>query len=150
MNNLKPITWHNPLDKIWGFHIHQELPLEDFDKALVIQKNCTEFLEKNKILVDVNAAFKPGYGPHLNYMWELRVESETENLFEKLGLAISYMCINRFGLSAFIHPLMHDRSLPEDLVTEGQENQTNTLWFSHQVTQNQDFFLILHEILIIK
>ena len=75
-------------------------------------------------------------------MWELRVESAKYNILEKMGLAISYMAINRFGLSAYIHPLMHDPFLPKEeaLRAEGHQNQANTLWFSHKVPQNQDFF----------
>ena len=46
------IEWHDPRKKIWGFHVHQELPLDDFIKALVIQKHATTFLKQNNIKVD--------------------------------------------------------------------------------------------------
>lgn len=136
------IEWHDPRTKLWGFHIHQELPLEDFTKALVTQMNCAGFLKERHIPIDNDDAIKPGYGPHLDYMWELRVESATDNVLEKMGLAISYMAINRFGLSAYIHPLRQDPSLPEEeaLAAEGRDNQANALWFSYRVSQNQDFF----------
>lgn len=136
------IEWHDPRKKIWGFHVHQELPLDDFAKAVVIQKNTATFLKQKNIPVDNDDVIKPGYGPHLDYMWELRVESATDNILEKMGLAISYMAINRFGLSAYIHPLMQDLSLSEDesLAAEGRDNQANALWFSYRVPQNQDFF----------
>jgi len=143
MSKIKPLEWHNPRDKIWGFHVHQELPLEDFPKSLVIQEKCAEFLKKKAIAITANDVITPGYGPHLDYMWELRVESAPKkNVLEKLGIALSYMSINRFGLSAYIHPLMHDPSLPEEaaLAVEGRENQANALWFSYRVPQNQDFF----------
>lgn len=142
MKKIHPLEWHNPREKIWGFHVHQELPIEDFSKALVIQENCAKFLKKHDIFIDASDAIKPGYGPHLDYMWELRVESANSNVLEKLGIAISYMAINRFGLSAYIHPLMQDPHLPEDmaLAAEGRENQENALWFSYRVPQNQNFF----------
>ena len=47
---------------------------------------------------------------------------------------------NRQGLSASIHPLMHDSSVPDDFETEGKFNQPNTLWFGSKMPQNQDFF----------
>ncbi|MHB1946956.1 MAG: DOPA 4,5-dioxygenase family protein [Gammaproteobacteria bacterium] len=137
MNN-----WLDPRQKIWGFHVHQELPRAEFAKALVIQSNASRFLKSKGIPIDNDDAIKPGYGPHLDYMWELRVESVTENVLEKMGLAISYMMINRSDLSAYLHPLMHDPNLPDEeaLATEGRENQNNALWFSYRVPQNQDFF----------
>src|SRR5471030_1393614 len=105
-NKFNHIEWINPRNKIWGFHIHQELPIEEFTTALVVQKNCAEFLQNHNINIDASDAIKPGYGPHLNYMWELRVENLSQQVLEKLGLVVSYMAINRFKLSAYIHPLM--------------------------------------------
>lgn len=142
MTRIDDIEWHDPHKKIWGFHIHQELSLEDFTKALVTQSNCSKFLKENQILIDNDDVIKPGYGPHLDYMWELRLENTTTNVLEKMGLAISYMAINRFGLSAYIHPLMQDPSLPEAeaLAVEGRDNQANALWFSYRVSQDQNFF----------
>jgi aromatic ring-cleaving dioxygenase len=135
-------TWINPREKIWGFHVHQELSLDEFTQALVIQEHCAEYLRVHDIAIDASDAIAPGYGPHLNYMWELRVESLTEDILEKLGLAICYIAVNRFGLSAYIHPLMHDvnLSVEQALLTEGRENQANALWFSYRVPQFQQFF----------
>ena len=129
MSNLSKIEWHNPYKKIWGFHVHQELPFDDFIKALALQKAAASFLKENHIPIDNDDVLKPGYGPHLDYMWELRVESAKYNILEKMGLAISYMAINRSRLSAYIHPLMQDPSLPEEdaLRAEGLENQANAL-----------------------
>lgn len=142
MNSTQKMTWHNPREKIWGFHVHQELPIEDFDKSLVTQKKCAEFLKIKNITVDADDVIKPGYGPHLDYMWELRVENLDDDVLEKMGLAISYMAINRFGLSAYIHPLMQDRTLSTEdaLAAEGRDNQANALWFGYRVAQDQDFF----------
>jgi aromatic ring-cleaving dioxygenase len=132
---------NNPFEKIWGFHVHQELPQADFAKALLIQEKCADYLLSQSIPVDAREAFKPGYGPHLNHMWELRVESNaTDSVLQNLGMAISFLAVNRFGLSAYIHPLMHDPSLPEDLATEGRLNQSNILWFGERVNQAKDFF----------
>lgn len=138
-NNL---NWYNPREILWGFHVHQELPLNEFAKALVTQKNCVHFLQQQNIPINNDDCLQPGYGPHLDYMWELRVESAREYVLEKLGLAISFMAVNRFNLSGYIHPLMHDAALPEfeALAAEGYYNQTNALWFGYKVPQNQDFF----------
>ncbi len=142
INKFHQSEWINPRNKIWGFHVHQELPINEFSTALVIQKNCSEFLNKHAITINASDVIKPGYGPHLDYMWELRVENLSQQVLEKLGLAISYMAVNRFRLSAYIHPLMHDATLPEAeaLTAEGKENQANALWFSYRVPQHQDFF----------
>lgn len=141
-DQIKKLKWLDPRQKLWGFHVHQELPIETFSKAMVIQRQCAAFLGHHNSPIDASDAIKPGYGPHLEYMWELRVESLKEDVLEKLGLAISYMAINRFLLGAYIHPLMHDISLsPESaLIAEGEENQVNALWFSDRVPQNQQFF----------
>lgn len=143
MGAVNQIEWHNPREKIWGFHVHQELPLGDFTKSLVIQRECADYFKCNDIPVDSSDAIMPGYGPHVEYMWELRVESADRwNVAEKMGMAISYMAVNRFGLSAYIHPLMQDPALPEEMAleVEGRDNQANALWFSYRVPQHQDFF----------
>lgn len=142
MQKFNEIAWHDPRKKIWGFHLHQELPLADFTQALVIQKKCSEFLIRHDVPIDNDDVIEPGYGPHLDYMWELRVESETDHVLEKMGLAISYFAINRLGLSGYIHPLMHDVSASEEemLAAEGRDNQANATWFTYKVPQNQDFF----------
>lgn len=137
------IEWHDPREKIWGFHVHQELPRADFARALVIHDSCARFLKAHKIPVDAADVIAPGYGPHLDYMWELRVENaDKKSVLEKLGLAISYMAVNRFNLSAYIHPLMQDITLTAEaaLEAEGRDNQVNALWFGHRVAQHQDFF----------
>ncbi len=136
-----PHEWIDPHEQIWGFHVHQELALENFAESLVVQAQCAQFLQKNGIPINADEVMKPGYGPHLNYMWELRVENSLLPL-EHMGLAISYMAVNRFGLSAYIHPVMHDKTLPTEaaLAAEGRYNQANALWFSQRVRQNQDFF----------
>jgi aromatic ring-cleaving dioxygenase len=141
-NKFEQLEWLDPRKKIWGFHVHQELPLADFSRALVVQEKCAEFLTQHNVTINAADVITPGYGPHLDYMWELRVETLTEQVLEKLGMAVSYMAVNRFGLSAYIHPLMHDTSLPEDaaLHAEGRENQANALWFTNRVPQHQDFF----------
>ena len=52
MSNLSKIEWHNPYKKIWGFHVHQELPFDDFIKALALQKAAASFLKENHIPID--------------------------------------------------------------------------------------------------
>ncbi len=139
MNNLNQ-EWLDPKTHIWGFHCHQELPLSQLGDALVIQKCTATFLKQHGVKIDAADAFKPGYGPHLQHMWELRIESAGTDAVNQLGLAASYMAINRSGLNGYIHPLRHDPNLPEDLETEGRLNQTGTLWLTEKVPQNQDFF----------
>lgn len=142
MKSLDQFKWSDPSEKIWGFHVHQELPIAEFSRALVIQQECHHFLSKQGIPINAEAAIKPGYGPHLDYMWELRVENVSNNVLEKMGLAIGFMSINRFNLSAYIHPLMQDPSLCEEeaLSSEGKDNQANALWFGYRVPQKQEFF----------
>ena len=132
--------WNNPQKMIWGFHVHQELPLASFPKALVIQERCSEFLSEQGLRISRAQIFRPGYGPHIDYMWELRVEQETDHVLPALGIAASFMAVNRFGLSGLIHPLMHDPRIKDDLQTEGRLNQANILWFGYEVKQNQNFF----------
>lgn len=142
MKMIEKIEWINPREKLWGFHVHQELPLEQFAQALSIQKQCAHYLNQHEIHIDNDDAIKPGYGPHLDYMWELRVENLKDHILEKMGLAIAFMAINRSKLSAYIHPLMQDKTLSDEqaLTAEGLENQANALWFGYRVAQNQDFF----------
>ena len=133
------MEWIDPKERIWGFHCHQELPFEQFPDALVIQQQCARYLAENGIDC-TSAAFLPGYGPHLLNMWELRVETASTGVLQKLGLAASFLTVNRFGLSGHIHPLMHDAGMDDDLKIEGVFNQPNALWFGYKVEQNQNFF----------
>ncbi len=140
---MKNVTeWKDPEKTLWGFHVHQELPEEDFARSLVIQSACKNFLAERGVSVDFEDALRAGYGPHINPMWELRVETQKRNLFEHMGAMISFLAVNRRDLPAYIHPLMHDESLPEieALKQEGETNQVNALWFGRRVAQNQDFF----------
>lgn len=114
--------------------------MEQFSDALLIQQKVAEYLRSHQIHIDDCDVFHPGYGPHLANMWELRVERDDKDVLEQLGVAIAFMAINRFGLSAYIHPLIHDRTKDEDLQGEGLYNQANTLWFSYKVPQAQEFF----------
>lgn len=136
------IQWLDPEVTLWGFHVHQELPVSDFSKSLVIQAGCKEFLEKCGVQIEADDAISAGYGPHINPMWELRVEKQKDRVLEHMGEIISFLSVNRAHLPAYIHPLMHDARLPdiEALKQEGELNQVNALWFGRRVEQQQDFF----------
>jgi aromatic ring-cleaving dioxygenase len=140
MNNI--LQWLDPETTIWGFHVHQELDESDFAKSLIIQQGCHDFLLKRNVIDDADDAIKAGYGPHVNPMWELRVESQKTDVLKHLGAMLSFMAINRSNLPAYIHPLMHNPALPalDALRQEGETNQVNALWFGHRVAQHQDFF----------
>ena len=127
---------------VWGFHVHMELPGTVFEKALLVQDACREYLESRNVAIDATDVMKKGYGPHLEEMWELRVESQKENVLEHLGYIIAFMAINRGDLPAYIHPVMHDIKLPsiQQLKHEGETNQEQSLWFGERVNQLQDFF----------
>lgn len=140
---MKPsITWHDPRKTIWGFHVHQELPQSQLASSLVVQQGSHDYLNQIGATVDADDVMQAGYGPHINPMWELRVESEKEDVLEKMGQMISFLSINRMKMPAYIHPLMHDPKLPdrEALKQEGLTNQVNALWFGEKVAQNQSFF----------
>lgn len=140
----KSLKWVDPLDTIWGFHVHQEVDVASFGTALLTQTACKEYLEARGVKVDAADATHEGYGPHLNEMWELRVESHPvrEETLSHLGAAIAFMAVNRGSLPAYVHGVMHDESLPaiEQLKQEGDTNQRNTVWLGHRVPQHQDFF----------
>lgn len=134
------IQSQNPQESIWGIHIHQELPLDEFKKSLVIQEACKQFLRQHQVAIDFEDRISPGYGPHLQYLWELRIENQADGILETLGLALSFMAINNHKMSAYIHPLRHNPTIDDDLLTEGLLNQGNTLWIYKKVDQKQDFF----------
>jgi hypothetical protein len=94
--------WQDEPSTLWGFHFHQEVPKSLFPKALVIQRECAGYLKSKNIFMTEDA-FKPGYGPLINFMWEIRVESDPRKVLKNLGLALSFLALNRFGLSASIH-----------------------------------------------
>jgi len=116
--------WLDPRKTIWGFHCHQELPLEQFSNALSINEQCASYLVRNGMHI-TNNSFKPGCGPHADWMWEIRVERGDPDALEQMGVAAAFFSVNRAGLSAFIHPLMHDKEKDDDLETEGLMNQPN-------------------------
>lgn len=139
---MNQLTWIIPENTIWGFHVHQELDEKDFPQSLVVQKACHDYLLSRNVTVDADDVIKAGYGPHINPMWELRVESQKSQVLEHLGAMLSFMAINRNKLPAYIHPVMHDPNLSEieALRHEGETNQYNALWFGRRVEQKQDFF----------
>ncbi len=140
--SIETQTWNDPKEIIWGFHIHQEVPKEDFNHSLISQKKHQDFLNGHNIHIDSANAFYPGYGPHIFHMWELRIETIKEDLLEKLGFTAAYLSLNKGNFSPYIHPLMHmQKELDEQsLIEEAETNQKNTLWFENQTPQNQDFF----------
>ena len=88
-NKPASLNWYEPQDRIWGFHCHMELPFEQFADALVIQDQLVEYLVGLGIVVSVEAAFEPGYGPHILHMWELRIESTPKDqVLAQLGQAL--------------------------------------------------------------
>eukprot|EP01060_Flectonema_neradi_P001760 TRINITY_DN1109_c0_g3_i1.p1 TRINITY_DN1109_c0_g3~~TRINITY_DN1109_c0_g3_i1.p1 ORF type:complete len:325 (+),score=66.74 TRINITY_DN1109_c0_g3_i1:57-1031(+) len=127
---------------VWGFHVHMELPGEEFQKSLLVQDACREYLEGREVKIDAMDVMKKGYGPHLEEMWELRVETQKDNVLGHLGHIIAFMAVNRGQLPAYIHPVMHDVTLPgiQQLKQEGETNQQQSLWFGVKVDQLQDFF----------
>eukprot|EP00386_Alphamonas_edax_P005456 GDKI01017580.1.p2 GENE.GDKI01017580.1~~GDKI01017580.1.p2 ORF type:complete len:351 (-),score=121.43 GDKI01017580.1:53-1063(-) len=143
-HTTKKLVFVDPLETIWGFHVHQEVDAKDFGTALLTQQGCREYLEARGVKIDASDATHPGYGPHLNEMWELRVETHPDRLgtLQQLGAAVAFMATNRGPLPAYIHATMHDESLPviEQLRQEGETNQANTIWFGQKIPQMQEFF----------
>ena len=138
------LVWTNPEDRVWGFHVHQEVPEADLPLSLVVQTQAKRYLSTRGVRVDHEDVIRPGYGPHLDNMWELRVESiaEREDVLRHLGASIGFIALNRGLLPAYVHPLMHDPTLPdvEQLRQEGETNQREAIWFGKRVAQQQDFF----------
>lgn len=138
---MENLSFSDPLKAIWGIHVHQELAQTDFAKALVVQQACAAYLQSHGLWITEQGATRPGYGPHLGHMWELRLEQQPELALKALGLALSFMAVNRMDLNAYIHPLMHDPNKVNDLATEGLKNQRNILWFGDKVQQQPSFFI---------
>jgi hypothetical protein len=137
--------WADPKEIIWGFHVHMETETEDdFKRSLAVQQAFTTFFtEKRGVQIKRSDCIKPGYGPHLGYMWELRMETVAkERVLAELGIAVAFMAVNRLGIPAYIHPTMHNEALPifDMLKQEGETNQRQSIWFGRRVAQHQDFF----------
>ncbi len=113
MNANTKLHWLDPRKTIWGFHCHQELPLEHFSNALSVNEQCEDFLVRNGMLT-TNDSFRPGYGLHADWMWEIRVERGDPDALEQMGIAAVFLAVNRSGLNAFIHPLMHDKDKDDE------------------------------------
>ena len=139
------LTSVDPLERIWGFHVHQEVSEDYLGKSLILQHQCKLFLESRGVTIHHADVMRRGYGPHVLPMWELRVESmrdDREAVARELGVAIAFCAVNRGALPAYIHPTMHDESLPAipQLRQEGELNQRQAIWFGERVDQLQDFF----------
>jgi aromatic ring-cleaving dioxygenase len=141
------VDFQDPLLSIWGFHVHQEFNeanTVDFGEALLLQQRCLSFLNDRGVSVDAKEVLHGGYGPHLNAMWELRVESlKPAFVLHALGEVIAFCAVNRYGRSGFyVHPTRHDEQLPprDQLLQEGLLNQSQILWFNEKVDQSQLFF----------
>eukprot|EP00759_Apiculatamorpha_spiralis_P053193 PhF_6_TR6124/c0_g1_i1/m.9056 len=141
---MQSITLKDPREAIWGFHVHQELPEEYFSDMLQLQTATKQYLQTRGVTPDFEDVFRPGYGPHINPMWELRVERQPkETVLEHFGAAVAFMAVNRGNFpSAYVHATMHDESLPgiQQLRQEGETNQKNAIWFGQRVTLKDDFF----------
>ena len=139
-----PVAFIDPLESIWGFHVHQELPEPLLPKALVVQQRCREYLLSRGVAVDHDDVMEAGYGPHLQCMWELRVESlpSRRAVLKELGEVVAFVAVNRAGLPAYVHPTRQDSGLPtiEELRQEGLLNQPQAVWFGARVPQFQEFF----------
>ena len=135
----------DPLCHVWGFHIHGEVASEAaFAEALVVQARCRDYMtQRFRCPIDKSDAVSPGYGPHLGYMWELRVESARFKAVFLFGHALAWMLANHQHLGGYIHATMHDETLPplEQLRQEGESNQRHSIFFGHaSVPQRQAFF----------
>jgi len=140
----KAQPWIDPQERIWGFHVHQELPEAELGNMLNLQEECKKYLAQRGAIANKEDVIMGGYGPHLNPMWELRLENlPRDSVLGHLGAAISWMCVNRAPMaSAYVHATMHDAKLPDilQLKDEGDTNQANQVWFGKKVDLLEDFF----------
>jgi len=148
-------TWHDPAAVMWGFHVHQDLTAATEDRlpaALALQRDSNTWLDRNGAVVDVLAAFRPGYGPHKSYAWELRVErlagrhgGDANAVFPAYGKALLWLGINHGpDESGYVHPTMHNESLPglEQLAQEASHHKFHTIVLGAKpIDLNLNFFL---------
>jgi aromatic ring-cleaving dioxygenase len=141
--------WADPRDVIWGFHVHQDLT-EDTAAALpasiALQQRARDWLSQRGTTIDVEAAVRPGYGPHISYAWELRVESTPrEEVARRYGAAVLWLALNHgTQLAGYIHPVAHDESLPvvQQIMQEGTHHKFHTVKLGPQpLAIRLDFFL---------
>ena len=145
-----PADWHDPATIMWGFHVHQDLTAATADllpTALALQHDALTWLNANGSKVDVLAAFRPGYGPHKSFAWELRVErlAPVQAVFPAYGKALLWLLLNHGPHeSGYVHPTMHDEQLPglEQLSQEASHHKFHTVVLgSKPIDLNLDFFL---------
>lgn len=142
MNNITNV---NP-NTIWGAHFHMDVAPQDISKAIRIQQKFVEFLASEQIKPshsDISTpgagVFKPGYGPHKQHMWEVRLEKEpTDRILEDIGVGATWLSMNRNGLKSYVHPLTYDKQRL-DLDTEAEDHK-RALWLDSPSDLNLDFF----------
>jgi aromatic ring-cleaving dioxygenase len=141
--------WADPRDVIWGFHVHQDLTEHTaaaLPASIALQQRTRDWLSQRGTTIDVEAAVRPGYGPHISYAWELRVESTPrEEVARRYGAAVLWLALNHgTQLAGYIHPVAHDESLPvvQQIMQEGTHHKFHTVKLGPQpLAIRLDFFL---------
>lgn len=117
-----------------GYDVHTYFKIEEKEKAFSVYQNFLEYLKDNNI--KVTSGFHPDIfddSPHPLPMWEVDLDIQ-DCWQEKLGIAISWLMLNREGLSILIHPNTGLRNRDSKLM----DHTEYTLWLGNPVILNLD------------
>lgn len=118
-----------------GYDIHTYFDMENKDHAQKVFQNFLQFLKSQGIVVASSGFYPKTFerSPHLKPMWEVDLKPQ-EKLFEKLGIAISWLMLNREGLSIIVHPHTGIHSRQQKIL----DHTDYALWMGPPVTLNVD------------
>lgn len=139
--NSKSQISYESTSKIWGFHVHMDVESKRFPESLKVKQALLNFLEEQNIPVARTDAYRPGYGPHEDSMWEVRIEpvGKDVDLAHAMGKVVDWILYHPQHPSMWIHPVTHNETI-EDLTTEYIDHQERRIVFGREPHLNLNFF----------
>lgn len=138
MENQDVLIWHNPQNKIIGFHFHMDF--EDVEKkvALNVYEKFIQFLQHYNIIPSTTRIYEAREnGPHLQAGWEVKFENPGNFDLSQMSLAITWLMCNRQKLSVFMHPVTW---LEKDVIEELYAHENYAMVAGNSPSLDLNFF----------
>lgn len=125
-----------PADHVTGgYDVHIHFDMKDKDHAYQVYENFLAFLKEEHIDFASAGFYTEVFdrSPHLKPMWEVDFKQK-DHLFETMGIVISWLMLNREGLTVLIHPNTENRTRESKI----RDHTIYTLWMGEPDTLNVD------------
>lgn len=118
-----------------GYDVHAYFNMEDQEHAYQVYEDFLAFLNEKQIAIASSGFYLKIFerSPHPKPMWEVDFKQQ-DHLFEKMGLAITWLMLNRERLSVLVHPNTDKRTRESKI----RDHTIYTLWMGPSVDLNVD------------